>query len=66
LLPSHGVSALDAEGQPFNDPSARQELFAAIQEHCGSIPCETISAHINDPEFAAAAAKKLLSLIPKT
>lgn len=63
LLPGRGVSALDAEGQPFDDPIARKQLFEAVQSNRGSVPCSIIDAHINDPDFARAAAQALLSLI---
>jgi uncharacterized protein (UPF0261 family) len=63
LLPGRGVSALDAEGQPFDDPVARKQLFEAVQSNRGSVPCSIIDAHINDPDFARAAAQALLSLI---
>lgn len=63
LLPRQGVSAIDSEGKPFNDPSARVALFAAIQENAGSVECVQLDAHINDPAFAEAAARKLLSLM---
>jgi uncharacterized protein (UPF0261 family) len=58
LIPERGVSALDAEGQPFWDPEADEELFAAIefgvswteQRRLIKLPL-----HINDPAFADAA-----------
>lgn len=65
LLPARGVSAIDREGGAFDDPRARASLFAAIEEHCGSVPCETLDHHINDPEFAEAAARALLELMPR-
>jgi uncharacterized protein (UPF0261 family) len=30
MLPVNGVSAIDAEGQLFNDPPAREALFESI------------------------------------
>jgi uncharacterized protein (UPF0261 family) len=59
LIPERGVSALDAEGQPFWDPEADEELFTAIefgvrwteQRRLVKLPL-----HINDPAFADAAA----------
>lgn len=63
LLPGRGVSALDEEGQPFDDPRARKKLFEAVEAHAGAVPCSIIDAHINDPAFARAAAETLLSLI---
>ena len=58
LLPLHGVSAIDAPGKPFHDPSADAALFAAIREGWTPAPNRQlieIAAHINDPAFAEAA-----------
>ncbi|GIW93122.1 MAG: hypothetical protein KatS3mg110_1163 [Pirellulaceae bacterium] len=63
LLPARGVSALDREGQPFDDPQARQALFSAIQQHCGSVPCRRLDLHINDSAFAETAAGLLLAMM---
>lgn len=63
VLPLAGVSAIDAEGQPFDDPTSRQAMFDAIRENHGDIELIEMSSHINDVEFASAAAKKLLELI---
>jgi uncharacterized protein (UPF0261 family) len=63
LLPLRGVSAIDAEGKPFDDPRARQALFAAIQQNAGEVECIALDAHINDPPFAEAAAGKLLEML---
>jgi uncharacterized protein (UPF0261 family) len=62
-LPSKGVSALDAEGQPFDDPKARRALFDAIREHAGAVPVVEVDRHINDPEFAESAAVRLVELL---
>lgn len=63
LLPLAGVSAIDRAGQSFDDPQARQALFDAIREHAGPVPVIELPQHINDPEFADAAADKLLELM---
>lgn len=63
LLPARGVSALDADGQPFDDARARQALFAALRTHAGKVPVQEHRRHINDPEFATAAAQALLDLL---
>jgi uncharacterized protein (UPF0261 family) len=63
LLPLRGVSAIDAAGQPFDDPQAREALFAAIRANLIDIELIELDRHINDPEFAEAAAKKLLTLM---
>jgi len=63
LLPTRGVSAIDAEGQAFDNPAARRALMDAVASNCGPIPCTELDLHINDPEFAAAAVSRLLNLI---
>ena len=59
----HGISAIDAEGQPFDDPEARRALHDAIRS--GMRPSDVIELdlHINDPEFADFAARKLIELM---
>lgn len=59
LLPLRGVSAIDIEGGPFRDAEADAELFGAIErtvEWTDTRRLVTLDCHINDPEFAAAAA----------
>lgn len=57
LLPEGGVSALDAPGQDFHDPSARAALFSALE---GTVRQNAnrrlirLPHNINDPAFAAA------------
>lgn len=63
LLPKKGLSAIDAAGQPFDDPEARQALYAAIRQHAGGVEILELDHHINDPEFADAAVRKLLDLM---
>jgi uncharacterized protein (UPF0261 family) len=63
LLPARGVSAIDKEGQPFGDPVARRALHDAIRSGLGGIDVAELDLHINDPEFADAAARKLLELM---
>ncbi len=65
LLPSQGVSALDGRGQPFDDPEARGALFRGIRSAAKGVETTTLDCHLNDPEFAEAAATKLLDLIKK-
>ncbi len=65
-LPGRGISALDADGQPFADPTARGELFAAIRKHAGRTPVHEVDAHLNDPAFARQLAHALLTLIAST
>ncbi len=63
ILPLRGVSAIDAAGQPFDDPPAREALFAAIRANLNGVELIELDRHINDPEFAEAAASKLLALM---
>ena len=63
LLPGKGVSAIDAAGQPFDDPEARRALFGAIREHAKGVEVVELDRHLNDPEFADAATRKLLDLM---
>jgi uncharacterized protein (UPF0261 family) len=63
LLPARGVSAIDREGQPFDDPAARKALHDAIRSGVHGIPVTELDLHINDPEFADASANTLLDLM---
>ncbi len=63
LLPARGVSAIDREGQPFDDPAARRALHDAIRSGLRGAEVMELDLHINDPEFADAAARKLLELM---
>ncbi len=63
LLPKRGVSALDAPGQAFDDPTARRALFDAIRSSAGSVPVIELDYHINDAAFAERAANTLLELL---
>ncbi|MCP5516148.1 MAG: Tm-1-like ATP-binding domain-containing protein [Verrucomicrobiales bacterium] len=65
LLPARGVSALDIEGGPFDDPEARRALFGALRAHAGTIPVIERDRHINEPEFAEEAARTLLDLLDR-
>jgi len=65
LLPRHGVSMIDREGQPFHDPAADEALFTSLRSHLrDDIPVRELDAHINDAEFAHALADALLVLLP--
>uniref|UniRef100_A0A7C4QR49 UPF0261 family protein n=1 Tax=Schlesneria paludicola TaxID=360056 RepID=A0A7C4QR49_9PLAN len=63
FLPRRGVSAIDAQGQPFDDPLAREALFAGIRATCGQTEVIELDRHINDTEFATACAERLLALL---
>jgi uncharacterized protein (UPF0261 family) len=62
LLPRKGVSAIDAVGQPFHDPTADAALFEAIRggwKQARNRKLIELDLHINDPAFAAAAVAAL-------
>jgi uncharacterized protein (UPF0261 family) len=63
LLPLQGVSAIDRAGQPFDDPAARAALFDGVRRTIGGTPLIELDCHINDPQFAEAAAGKLVELM---
>ena len=69
LLPAKGVSAIDKEGQPFYDPTARKSLFNAIESAWNapklSDKLDIVDCHINDAKFAETAANKLIELMEK-
>ena len=56
LLPTGGVSLLDAPGQPFHDPEADEALFAAIEstvQQTGERRIVRVPHAINAPEFSS-------------
>jgi uncharacterized protein (UPF0261 family) len=65
MIPRGGVSALDAPGQAFADSAADDALFAAVTEAVDGSSVVVVDSenHINDPEFAVAAADTLHDLI---
>ena len=63
LLPAHGVSAIDRDGQPFDDPAARRALHDAIRGGLPGRDVVELNAHINDAAFAEAAAHRLIELM---
>jgi uncharacterized protein (UPF0261 family) len=64
LFPGRGLSALDAEGQPFFDPAADAALLEALRETLDSrVRLDVLDLHINDPAFAEIAVGTLLSLL---
>ncbi len=62
-LPLQGVSAIDQQGAAFDDPNARQALFASIRQNSGPIPIVELDQHINSPDFARTAAEHLIRMI---
>ncbi len=63
VFPTAGVSAIDCEGQSFNDPVARAQLLSGIQSTAGAVEIHRREQQINDPLFAEFAAKKLLDFL---
>ncbi|HTI50938.1 MAG TPA: Tm-1-like ATP-binding domain-containing protein [Planctomycetaceae bacterium] len=64
LLPLRGISAIDAEGQPFWWPEADAALFTEIRGHLKpEVRLIEIDAHINDPIVAVTATDTLLELL---
>jgi len=62
-VPLKGVSAIDKDGQPFDAPEAREALFDAIRQNHGDVEFVEIPNHVNDPEFAEAAARRLIEMM---
>lgn len=62
FIPLKGVSAIDAEGQPFYGPKEDDVLFETLKDNVNRDKIEVIEMNnnINDKEFAEAAAQKLI------
>jgi uncharacterized protein (UPF0261 family) len=64
MIPLRGVSAIDAEGQPFDWPEADRALVQSLRNWIApSVELVELDLHINDPAFAAACAEKLLEYL---
>jgi uncharacterized protein (UPF0261 family) len=64
LLPLRGVSAIDREGQAFDDPAADAAFREALKQGLEPrIQLRELDLNINDDAFADAAAEALLALI---
>lgn len=63
LFPNHGISAIDAEGQAFEDVEARLALLEGLRATCDEGQLEEFEAHINDTFFAEVAAQRLLEMM---
>jgi uncharacterized protein (UPF0261 family) len=64
LVPRRGVSAIDREGQPFWWPEADDALFQSLRTWMSPhVELIELDLHINDPDFAQAAADTLLRLV---
>ena len=61
-LPLKGVSAIDAEGQPFYGPEEDAVLYATLKANVNTDIVEIVEmdCNINDQAFAEAAAQKLI------
>lgn len=64
FIPLQGVSAIDKKEQPFYLPQADHALFESLRQNIRP-PVELVELdmHINDPEFAAAMAQRLLEML---
>src|SRR6478672_9910357 len=66
LIPRHGVSILDGDGQSFCDRRADEAMFTALRERLHpEISFVEMNANINDAIFAKQAVEMLLQLIEK-
>jgi uncharacterized protein (UPF0261 family) len=63
--PDRGVSALDADGQPFRDPAADEACREALDRELTAVglSLHRMDAHLNDPAFATAMADRLHQMI---
>ena len=63
--PDRGVSALDADGQPFYDPAADEACREALDREltAAGLTLHRMDANINDPAFATAMANRLHQMI---
>ncbi len=64
LVPLRGVSALDAEGQPFWWPQADAALFQSLRNWMSPhVRLVELDLHLNDAAFAEAAVRILLEMM---
>lgn len=65
MLPLKGVSAIDAEGQPFYGSEEDKALFGTLKKGIDKDKIQVLEMenNINDKEFAETAAKKLIELM---
>lgn len=64
LIPTRGFSDYDHEGRVFFDPAANRAFVEALCAAVGDrVPVVKLDAHVNDPEFAAAAVSHLVGLM---
>jgi uncharacterized protein (UPF0261 family) len=67
VLPLHGVSMIDVEGQPFYGPEEDKTLFDAIRENIDKDKVKLVEFEkdINDEEVSLFMAKELVALMNK-
>lgn len=66
LLPTHGLSAIDAPGQPFYDPQANAVLFETLEREfrpSDQHQLKKVPLHINDPQFARMVAETVTTVL---
>lgn len=65
MIPLKGVSMIDAKGQPFYGKEEDEALFQVLRNELNHDTVELIELplHINEREFAEAAARKLLDIM---
>jgi uncharacterized protein (UPF0261 family) len=64
LLPSGGVSQIDAKGNVFFHPEINQVLFDTIKNHSKkTVNIIEVDAHINEEKFATVSVDTLLAMI---
>ena len=62
----HGLSAIDAPGQPFHDPEADTILFETLEREfqpSEQHQLKKVPLHINDPEFAKLVAETVMTVL---
>ena len=67
LLPTKGVSLIDAPGKPFYDPAADKALFDTLESEFQPAPNRRLiklDMNINDPAFAEALVDHFLDIMP--
>src|SRR5690606_17567523 len=66
LLPTQGLSQIDAKGEIFYHPEINQVLFDTIKSNTKEpVKVREVNAHINDPEFAETVVASLLEVLEK-
>ena len=66
LLPTKGVSLIDAPGKPFHDPAADKALFDTLESEFQPAPNRRLiklDMNINDPAFAEALVDHFLDIM---